>query len=207
MKVKKKQKLTPEEKKIYAEREFLYDVIAEYERPELKSVQQGLDATFYEYNELVIQFGYVIMFSTALPLAALIALVNNLYEVRSDAWKIFKFHRRIRPSGAVNGTGAWRRIIKFLSCVGLATNLLILAYTSDLFDALGLESELARFGAVVAAEHLLVAAVLFIDWVVPDMPEQVKRDLAREQWLAEKRVKRAQQAKAAGGQNARLSPL
>eukprot|EP00965_Chrysotila_dentata_P038128 1267051-Pleurochrysis_carterae.AAC.1 len=40
-------------------RHFPRDVFApylpQYERPELKSVQQGLDATFYEYNELVIQ--------------------------------------------------------------------------------------------------------------------------------------------------------
>ena len=42
-----------------AERRDLDDarIVQEFERPKLKALTQGLNATFYEYNELVIQYG------------------------------------------------------------------------------------------------------------------------------------------------------
>ena len=39
-------------------------------------------ALFDEYLELVIQYGFVTMFSAAFPLAPLFALANNIMEVR-----------------------------------------------------------------------------------------------------------------------------
>ena len=52
-----------------AERRDLDDArsVQEFERPKLKALTHGLNATFYEYNELVIQYGYIVMFSPALP--------------------------------------------------------------------------------------------------------------------------------------------
>ena len=41
-----------------------------------------------EYSELVIQFGFVVLFAAALPLAPLIALANNVLEIRLDAYKV-----------------------------------------------------------------------------------------------------------------------
>ena len=38
-------------------------------------------ALFDEYLELVIQYGFVTMFSAAFPLAPLFALANNIMEV------------------------------------------------------------------------------------------------------------------------------
>lgn len=43
---------------------------------------------FYEYLELVIQFGFVTIFVSAFPLAPLLALVNNVFEIRLDAQKM-----------------------------------------------------------------------------------------------------------------------
>ena len=51
----------------------------------------------YDYVQLVIQFGFVTLFSSAFPLAALFAFVNNLFELRRDAQKYTKFHRRPIP--------------------------------------------------------------------------------------------------------------
>ena len=39
-------------------------------------------ALFDEYLELVIQYGFVTMFSAAFPLAPLFALANNIMEVK-----------------------------------------------------------------------------------------------------------------------------
>ena len=56
---------------------------------------------------MLIQFGYVTLFSSAFPLAALCALVNNVIEIRSDAFKLCMHHQR--PFGQrVESIGTWQ---------------------------------------------------------------------------------------------------
>ena len=72
------------------------------------------EGTFDDYLEMFIQFGYVILFSSAYPLAGLCALVNNLIEIRGDAFKLCLVHRR--PFGQrVNSIGTWqvKRLSRF----------------------------------------------------------------------------------------------
>lgn len=49
---------------------------------------------FYEYLEMVIQFGFVTIFVCAFPLAPLFALINNVFEIRLDARKIITTYKR-----------------------------------------------------------------------------------------------------------------
>ena len=63
--------------------------------------------TFEDYLEMFIQFGYVVLFSSAFPLAALCALLNNVIEIRSDAFKLCTNLRR--PFGErVENIGTWQ---------------------------------------------------------------------------------------------------
>ena len=56
---------------------------------------------------MFIQFGYVTLFSSAYPLAGLCALLNNLIEIRGDAFKLCFVHKR--PFGTrVNSIGSWQ---------------------------------------------------------------------------------------------------
>ena len=55
------------------------------------------EGTFDDYLEMFIQFGYVTLFSSAYPLAGLCALLNNMIEVRSDAFKLCFIHQRPFP--------------------------------------------------------------------------------------------------------------
>lgn len=60
----------------------------------LLSEEQGLGPTFYEYNEIAIQFGYICMFAVSFPPAALLALGNNVLEFDGDAYKLLRESRR-----------------------------------------------------------------------------------------------------------------
>ena len=54
----------------------------------------------------VIQFGYVTFFSWAFPLAPLCALINNVVEMRTDAYKLC--HNTQRPiAHKASGIGAF----------------------------------------------------------------------------------------------------
>ena len=60
-----------------------------------------------DYLELFLQFGYVYLFSSAFPLAALWALLNNITEIRSDAFKMCRIFQRPFAESA-SSTGAWQ---------------------------------------------------------------------------------------------------
>ena len=65
------------------------------------------EGTFDDYLEMFIQFGYVILFSAAYPLAGLCALLNNIIEIRGDAFKLCLVHKR--PFGQrVGSIGTWQ---------------------------------------------------------------------------------------------------
>ena len=72
-----------EETDVYTRWEKDYDLVA--------LSQHGL---FFEYLELVIQYGFITIFVAALPLAPLFALLNNWVEIRLDAFKFVVVLRR-----------------------------------------------------------------------------------------------------------------
>ncbi|XP_042324034.1 anoctamin-6 isoform X2 [Sceloporus undulatus] len=90
---------------------------------------------FYEYLEMVIQFGFVTLFVASFPLAPLLALVNNLLEIRVDAWKITTQFRRIVPQKAQH-IGAWQPIMQGIALLAVVTNAMIIAFTSDMIPRL-----------------------------------------------------------------------
>ena len=195
--------LEPEEQLRQDELSKMLDVIAEYERAPPKSEEGGLGATFYEYNELVIQYGYVLMFSIVLPIAPLLALANNLIEVRTDAFKLLFVARRI-PAQAARDIGPWRVAIKALSYAAILVNLLYLMVTTDFFEQLAvhlpmLRAELAQWVCVLVAVKVLIFARALIDICVPDVPDRVKVSVAREKYLASRAAKElAAEAEGAG---------
>lgn len=68
------------------------------------------EGTFEDYLEMFIQFGHVTLFSSAFPWAALCALLNNLVEVRSDAFKLcFVFQRPFAQQA--NSIGTWQHVV------------------------------------------------------------------------------------------------
>ena len=63
-------------------------------------------STLDDYLELCLQFGYVFFFSAVFPTAAFWALMNNLIEIRSDAFKMLRTVRRPFAQLAAN-IGIW----------------------------------------------------------------------------------------------------
>ncbi|XP_069553767.1 anoctamin-5b isoform X1 [Brachyistius frenatus] len=94
----------------------------------LNFTQLGL---FYEYLEMVIQFGFITLFVASFPLAPLLALFNNILEIRVDAWKFTTQFRRPMASKARN-IGAWQEILNAVAILSVVTNAFIMAFTSDM---------------------------------------------------------------------------
>lgn len=67
----------------------------------------GYEGTFDDYLEMFVQFGYVVLFSSVYPISALWAVLNNILEVRADAFKLCKVYQR-PMSRRVKDIGAWQ---------------------------------------------------------------------------------------------------
>jgi hypothetical protein len=74
---------------------------------EIECSQPKWPDLYDDYLEIVIQFGYIIFLSTLFPLAAFFSLLNNLLEIRTDAFKLCMIYQR--PfSQRVKDIGHWQ---------------------------------------------------------------------------------------------------
>ncbi|XP_072278419.1 anoctamin-5 isoform X3 [Pyxicephalus adspersus] len=90
---------------------------------------------FYEYLEMVIQFGFITLFVASFPLAPLLALLNNILEIRVDAWKLTTQFRRPFAAKA-HSIGVWQEILNGMAVLSVVTNAFIVAFTSDMIPRL-----------------------------------------------------------------------
>lgn len=102
--------------------------IIELSRDDPRIEQNKYESTLLEYNstyedylEMYIQFGYVVLFASVAPLAAITALVNNIIEIRLDAFKLCKMYKRPLAKRAKN-TGAWLLAFETLLVMSIITN-------------------------------------------------------------------------------------
>lgn len=91
------------------------------------------EAPLDDYMEVVISYGYVILFSAAFPLVPLIAYICNSLELRIDAWKLCNLTRRPHPDVA-GSIGMWGSIMRFICYAGAITNTAIIVFTAGIFD-------------------------------------------------------------------------
>lgn len=84
-----------------------------------------------EYEEMVLQYGLVCLFSAAFPLTPLLTLLNNLVEIRCDARKWTQIYRRPVPQIATS-IGPWYKIIVAISLLSIVFNGVIVVFTSEL---------------------------------------------------------------------------
>lgn len=69
----------------------------------------------------VIQFGFITLFVASFPLAPLLALCNNILEIRVDAWKFTTQFRRPVAAKA-HSIGAWQEILNGVAIFSVVTN-------------------------------------------------------------------------------------
>ncbi|KAM7109680.1 anoctamin-9 isoform 2-T2 [Ciconia maguari] len=85
---------------------------------------------FDEFLEMVIQYSFTTIFVAAFPLAPLLAFCNNLFEIRLDAIKMMRLHRRMVPRKAKD-IGIWLQVLEAIGILAVIGNGLVIAITSD----------------------------------------------------------------------------
>ena len=84
---------------------------------------------------MVIQFGFLTLFTIVFPLGPFFALLNNVFEIRVDAINYLTDLKRPLSKRAQD-IGVWIPIIDAISKIGIITNGFMIAFTSDIIERL-----------------------------------------------------------------------
>ncbi|KAK7925856.1 hypothetical protein WMY93_008166 [Mugilogobius chulae] len=90
---------------------------------------------FDEFLEMVMQFSFTTIFVAAFPLAPLLALINNIFEIRGDAIKMVSLERRLVPR-KTNNIGVWTQVLESVGGMAVLANGLVIGITSDFIPRL-----------------------------------------------------------------------
>ncbi|XP_059100359.1 anoctamin-8 [Peromyscus eremicus] len=156
---------------------------------ELESCMKKYEDTFQDYQEMFVQFGYVVLFSSAFPLAALCALVNNLIEIRSDAFKLCTGLQR--PFGQrVESIGQWQKVMEAMGVLAIVVNCYLIGQCGQLQRLFPWLSPEGAIVSVVVLEHLALLVKYLIHAAIPDIPGWVAEEMAKLEYQRREAFKR-----------------
>lgn len=153
--------------------------------------------TFDDYLEMWLQFGYVVLFSSVFPMAAVWAFLNNIVEMKSDAFKLCTAFRRPFCNPTRN-IGAWQFAMDFIAYLGVVTNCALLFQSAALKnwfygaypEATGLDLLVLFF----VMEHALLALKAVVTNLIPNVPESIRMKIASVQYKSQQALKRKRAA-------------
>ncbi|XP_028260022.1 anoctamin-8 isoform X2 [Parambassis ranga] len=145
---------------------------------EMESCMQTFADTFQDYQEMFVQFGYVVLFSSAFPLAAMCALINNIIEIRSDAFKLCTGLQR--PFGIrVESIGQWQTAMEAMGLIAIIVNCYLIGQCGQLQRLFPWLSPEMAIISIVILEHFAVLLKYIIHVAIPDIPTWVQEEMAK----------------------------
>ncbi|XP_051172555.1 anoctamin-8 isoform X3 [Leptopilina boulardi] len=156
---------------------------------ELESSLYRYDGAFSEHLEMLSQLGYVCLFSSAFPLAALAALLGNLLELRGDAFKLCFVLQR--PFGRrVASIGTWQNAMEAMSLIAILVNCGLISLSGQVQRMFPEMSATQTILLIVALEHIMIAIRFIIISAVPDIPSWVATEMAKVEFLRREAVRK-----------------
>jgi hypothetical protein len=155
--------------------------------------REVFEGVFYGYADTALQFGYVCLFSVALPILPAIAMGENWVKLRVDAYKLCELCRR-PPVMICEDIGNWQAFMDLMAVLGILSSVGIIVFPGPNFSGLGFWSKLVLF---LAAEQgiLLFTVALPSFFYVPaflgefDMnpePDWIVQERDRQDFIANK---------------------
>ncbi|XP_076622385.1 anoctamin 8 white walker isoform X3 [Colletes latitarsis] len=155
----------------------------------LSDVTFKYDGAFSEHLEMLSQLGYVCLFSSAFPLAAMAALLGNLLELRGDAFKLCFVLQR--PFGRrVSNIGTWQNAMEAMGLVAILVNCALIGLSGQVQRMFPEMSATQTILLIVALEHIMFAIRFIIICAIPDIPHWVATEMAKVEFLRREAVRR-----------------
>ncbi|KAJ6649241.1 Anoctamin-8, partial [Pseudolycoriella hygida] len=145
---------------------------------EIESSLYKYDGTFSDHLEMLVQMGYVVLFSAAFPLAGLCALTNNLLEIRSDAFKLAHVHQR--PFGQrVANIGTWQNALGLLGLAAVIVNCALIGLSGQVTRLWPGLTTTQTIILIVTLEHIMLGLRSALKYVLPELPSWLAAEICR----------------------------
>eukprot|EP01083_Nonionella_stella_P179315 636274_1 len=155
---------------------------------------------FDDYLEMITQFGYITLFASCYPLAAVLSLISNVLEVWSDSFKLVFLSQRPVVERAYNMHSTWVKILQFMAWFSILTNCYIFAFSSEQMEEWfpqffnpdqvqqrqnveEIKTGHGRYVVLImfALEHVIGLVCLLIHYMIHDVPSNVDIQLQKKQ--------------------------
>ncbi|XP_042202982.1 anoctamin-8-like isoform X2 [Homarus americanus] len=147
------------------------------------------EGTFEDYLEMFIQFGYVTLFSSAFPLAAMCAFLNNLIEIRSDAFKLCCVFQR--PfSDRAQSIGVWQDAMELMGVLSIMVNCMLIGLSGQVHRMFPEMSIAHTILLIIVLEHAMIALKYGISYAIPDIPEWIATEMAKVEFQRREALRR-----------------
>ena len=132
---------------------------------------------FDDYLEMVVDFGYVMLFAGAMPLASAITVLSNIIEVHSDAFKLVHVCRRPTGHRVSSMPRCWFRILVGIAWASILTNVFftfacseqVAQWMPELFKVKTGSHSVRKDGiwTMVVVEHVVVMLAMLLRSMLP----------------------------------------
>jgi len=150
-----------------------------------ESKMPAYPSTVGDYAECILMYGYLVLFGVAFPLTVVVLFVDNLIEVRTDAFKILKVYQRVNADKAAN-IGAWFYILKIITFIAMFTNAGLLVFTansaSTIFSPGRFKAQDSKVLLFLVLVNLFYICSRVISYLVSDIPSATRKKLARQKY-------------------------
>jgi len=142
-----------------------------------------------DIQEMVVQFGYLALFSPVWPLISVGFLINNWIELRSDFLKICIEHQRPAPIRA-DSIGPWLSSLEFLNWLGSISTAAIVYLFRDRGDSQGggydKQNLYALAAIVFVSEHIYLMVRSIVRMALQRIGSDAEKRAAREEYMRRK---------------------
>lgn len=125
--------------------------------------------TVYQHTELIILFSYMTMFACFFPIASILFLFNNHYEMIKDL-KSLEVGRLKLPTKS-GGIGLWKDIYRYSLYISILSNTYFLFWASYSFSEVNL---FLRLILILAFEHFIIFLGIVINFFMPTVPAKLQ---------------------------------
>lgn len=158
-------------------------------------VQARDEAELEKYNvqddiqEIVIQFGYLALFSPVWPLIPIGFLINNWIEIRSDFLKICIEHQRPPPIRA-DSIGPWIDSLSFLNWLGSITTAAVVYLFREGVHGEGFKKGnlYALAATIFVSEHIYLAVRYVVRMALERIGSEAARRESRQLYLTRRNI-------------------
>merc|ERR1719387_119999 len=140
--------------------------------------------SYNEMEETLFHYGYCILFVAAAPWMPLVVLFAFVIETTLDKAKFYKLYQRPWPI-LVGSNEPWDTAFDIMSILGMLTNIAIVVFATDAFEAYTMTDKLTWFFLM---ENSMIVSRILVATLFPARPTYVENMVHKHKVIAQKHL-------------------